>query len=440
MALPDFVSRRPLGPPSSTSDASREYPIRGDSDIKVRPDLFPGRRRGAQGLDRALNFETKLGIAAGPRDEALDGWRGVACLLVYFVHKAVTLDRPPLVVPGFTGVHMFFVLSGYLLSGPFLTALLAGRDLPSSRRYLLRRFVRIYPPYLVSLAFYLAARVALGDKLPDATNLVTHLLLAFNYSRASYYYSINAVYWSLAIEAQFYVLLPIAAILARSVVRSKAGSAMALVVGMASIGVLARAAEVIGIGPRAGAEEVRFTTIFAHLDWFAAGMAVALVEARGASRGRPAVWLVLGVIVYLSGTNWHHFASGSPRGSAVDLALTIGFPTVVCAGLGMILGASRFAPESAWTPLRSRPLVWVGMISYSLFLYHIGVQVALQRLWPMRSIADPAWNNLAQALVALPPTILLSALMFAVVERPCLRAMAGWRSRTSPTLDRAGAP
>jgi peptidoglycan/LPS O-acetylase OafA/YrhL len=387
-----------------------------------------------------LNFEPKAVIVAGSRDEALDGWRGVACLLVYFVHKAVTLDCPPLVIPGFTGVHMFFVLSGYLLSGPFLAALLDGRDLPSTRRYLLRRIVRIYPPYLVSLVLYLAARVALGDKLPDATNLVTHLRLGFNYSRASYYYSINAVYWSLAIEAQFYALLPIAAILAKMLFRSKSGAATALVVGMASIGILARAAEVIGIGPRAGAEEVRYTTIFAHLDWFAAGMAVALVEVRGASRVRPAAWLVLGVFVYFAGTNWYHFAWISPRDSVADQALTIGFPSVVCAGLGMILAAVRFAPLSDWNPLRYRPLVWIGTISYSLFLYHIGVQVALQRLWPMRSIVDPTANNLAQALAALPPTILLSALMFAMVERPCLRAMTGWRARSNPTVDRAGAP
>jgi peptidoglycan/LPS O-acetylase OafA/YrhL len=60
------------------------------------------------------------------RDEALDGWRGIACLLVYFVHKGLTLDAPPLVIPGFTGVHMFFVLSGYLFSGPFLRVIHQG--------------------------------------------------------------------------------------------------------------------------------------------------------------------------------------------------------------------------------------------------------------------------------------------------------------------------
>jgi peptidoglycan/LPS O-acetylase OafA/YrhL len=58
----------------------------------------------------------------------------------------------------------------------------------------------------------------------------------------------------------------------------------------------------------------------------------------------------------------------------------------------------------------------------------------------MRSIANLTANSVAQALVALWPTLLLSALMYRVVERPCLRAMAGLRAGSTASRDRAGAP
>jgi peptidoglycan/LPS O-acetylase OafA/YrhL len=378
------------------------------------------------------------------RNAALDGWRCVACLLVFFVHKAVWLDCPPLVANGSTGVHMFFVLSGYLLFSPFLAAIMEGHPSPPWRRYYLRRFLRIYPPYLLSLVLFLAARSMLGDKLPDATNLITHFFLIFNYFYINYFFSINAVYWSLAIEAQFYLILPV---IGWAMARSCPGRSDAAVrAGLAillAIGVSTRAAEVSVRAPDATGQIIH-TTILSYTDLFAVGMTVSYLERRWSGwfrecRSRRIMAIVAGLALYLAANNWHS-SCGPPSHAGPGFWLAVGFPIVLCAGLGAILLAICCAPPSEPSLLRLPPVVWVGTISYSLFLYHIGVQVAVQRVFPLHSIRDGRWLNIAQALLSLPPTIVLSALMYYLVERPCLRTMARLKGRSSPSVDRAGAP
>src|SRR5581483_8951223 len=125
------------------------------------------------------------------RNDALDGLRAVACLMVFVYHVGYAQLRPPLVFLGFTGVHVFFVLSGYLLFRPFLPGLLGERPLPDWRRYAIRRFLRIYPAYAVCLVVSSLARVAAHDKPPTVGNFVGHLLLVFNYTDRSNFFTIN---------------------------------------------------------------------------------------------------------------------------------------------------------------------------------------------------------------------------------------------------------
>lgn len=371
------------------------------------------------------------------RNVALDGWRCVACLLVFFCHKNVNFRLDFLAVRGFTGVHMFFVLSGYLLSSPFVGATLSGKDQPSWGGYFRRRFLRIYPPYVVSMAFYLAARVAARDKLPDLTNLLTHLTLIFNYFDRSYFLSINGVYWSLAIEAQFYALLPVVFwAAARARFLRPDAAVRGLLIALLVVGVTSRAAECLWSGPQE--EGAQYRAITSYLDWFAAGMAVAYLERRTsgwfrANRWRGRAALFAGLTLYLAANSWFEAVAsrGAPSG---DLLLSVAFPTIICAGLALVLLSVCCAEPTAWSPLKLPPVVWIGDISYSFFLYHIGVLVALQRVLPMRSIPAGFPNDLAQALVALPLALAISAVMYALVERPCLRAMAGMKARRQAAL------
>src|SRR5882724_10656327 len=151
----------------------------------------------------------------GDRDEALDGLRAIAALMVVFYHCGVELRLPPFVIPGYSGVHLFFVLSGYLISRPFWARLVSGQPLPSWRKYGARRFVRIYPTYFVALVVFIAMRFAGHLHTPTFADVLLHALLVFNWGDAAQFFVINIAMWTLAIEAQFYVILPIAAGLAR---------------------------------------------------------------------------------------------------------------------------------------------------------------------------------------------------------------------------------
>src|ERR1041384_7003881 len=98
-------------------------------------------------------------LLRGDRDEALDGLRAIAALMVVFYHCGVQLQLPPFVIPGYSGVHLFFVLGGYLISRPFWARLVNDQPLPSWRRYAVRRFVRIYPTYFAALVVFIALRL-----------------------------------------------------------------------------------------------------------------------------------------------------------------------------------------------------------------------------------------------------------------------------------------
>src|SRR5687767_2866467 len=111
------------------------------------------------------------------RATALDGWRAVACLLVLFTHTGFTLGYHPVLVWGFTGVHLFFVLSGYLLFTPFCKAIIDRNPLPDFGWFYLRRWLRIYPPYFLALVVFTVLRYVSNSHPPTGFSFLSHALL-----------------------------------------------------------------------------------------------------------------------------------------------------------------------------------------------------------------------------------------------------------------------
>ncbi|MCK4783838.1 MAG: acyltransferase [Desulfobacteraceae bacterium] len=149
------------------------------------------------------------------RISGLDGLRALAALAVFGVHynqivrfnyHVGPISIPTLLANGNHGVSLFFTLSGFLLSLPFWRAMASGDPLPSMRVYTLRRIARILPAYYVALT----TLIFLGNlwRIPDARmDIILHYTFLFNYTEFSIF-SINPPFWTLAIETQFYLLLP----------------------------------------------------------------------------------------------------------------------------------------------------------------------------------------------------------------------------------------
>jgi len=155
----------------------------------------------------------------------LESLRGVAILLVFFFHADVSLSEngypvigtwvSPLaafVHAGHTGVTLFFVLSAFLLSRPFLAEAKGGPPV-SRARFLARRALRILPLYWLAVIFFSWLDESNASMLAKA---VPHMLLLDSFPGATVrMFGYSDVWWSLSTEAQFYIVLALCTLLLR---------------------------------------------------------------------------------------------------------------------------------------------------------------------------------------------------------------------------------
>jgi peptidoglycan/LPS O-acetylase OafA/YrhL len=155
------------------------------------------------------------GLHENPRLGVLDGLRGLAVLLVLWYHVwEISWLSPPdwlafLPATGFTGVTLFFFLSGFVISYPFIRAGQLGRPEPSWGHFAWRRFIKIVPSYVLSVA--VAYALGYAQRQPNAAllpDLATHLLFIHTWF-PDRYGSINGVLWTLAVEVEFYCIFPL---------------------------------------------------------------------------------------------------------------------------------------------------------------------------------------------------------------------------------------
>ena len=162
-------------------------------------------------------------VSKAERVASLTGIRAVAALLVMLTHAAYTTGKYTHGYVGLVysrmeiGVPIFFVLSGFLLFGPWVRAAASGGAAPSVRRYAWHRVRRIMPAYAVTvLAAYLLYHFRTAGPNPGHTweGLFRNLTLTQIYTDHylySYLHQGLTQMWSLAVEVAFYVALPLLA-------------------------------------------------------------------------------------------------------------------------------------------------------------------------------------------------------------------------------------
>jgi surface polysaccharide O-acyltransferase-like enzyme len=181
----------------------------------------------------------------GPQEiRSLDGLRAVAALLVILYHAFVfsvsniklslgPVNLYPAWNYGRTGVQLFFVLSGFLLFLPYARAILLGWQLPAARKFYQRRILRIVPAYWVCLAILVLISLPTYLSKVGLKNIATHMFFIHNVF-PSFDSSIQGPFWTMAVEAQFYLLLPaIAWLIARFV--GATHSLVRLTIGMCGL-------------------------------------------------------------------------------------------------------------------------------------------------------------------------------------------------------------
>lgn len=139
---------------------------------------------------------------------------------------------------GAWGVNCFFVLSGFLLSRPYLESILGRRAFPSTRMFLTRRFFRIYPLYAFAVVVS-GVEVAMHapHELPFAS-MLSHLTFLHGFSTAEVL-SLNSPFWTMAVDAQFYFLLPLGAFVLCAVARTTGRASGTTIIASAIVGTIA---------------------------------------------------------------------------------------------------------------------------------------------------------------------------------------------------------
>jgi peptidoglycan/LPS O-acetylase OafA/YrhL len=119
---------------------------------------------------------------------------------------------------GWTGVQLFLIISGYLIHLSYLKSTQKSSESTENydfNKFYLRRFFRIYPPYLIVLLFlafqYNRDILKSGEKIWD---LISHLIMTYNLQDSTFF-SFNGAFWSLALEVQLYLIYPLFLILRR---------------------------------------------------------------------------------------------------------------------------------------------------------------------------------------------------------------------------------
>ncbi|MCW3013120.1 MAG: acyltransferase 3 [Solirubrobacterales bacterium] len=379
---------------------------------------------------------------APPRLHALDGLRAIAALSVVAYHAWLyTLPRVSSATRATTpdylwhelrlGLVLFFVLSGFLLYGPWVRSALTGSARPSTRGYAIRRAGRILPAYWLaivgSVVLLWPHDATPGVRLPEAQNLWLFAVFAQNFSQDTLL-TLNPPTWTLAVEATFYLALPVLGVLA---VRGRRLGVIAAPV----LFLLAGTAYNYALSDQAHLAPTVTKILPAFAPYFALGM-LAAVAAHGRTLRRTAMWglLALGCVLVAGDAWWA--ADSATRGSH-DQSLRIWRDTPAAAGFALVLlavGAAAHAPRV----LSTRVMSWLGERSYGIYLWHVPLLLVLRAegLLPLFTLGALA--------VILPLTLLVAAASWRWVERPAQDwsrrvAARGSARRAAAALASAGA-
>ncbi|MFY0405752.1 acyltransferase family protein [Solicola sp. PLA-1-18] len=320
------------------------------------------------------------------------------------------------------GVAVFFVLSGFLLTRPYLVAAHGGRPADRAGRFYVKRALRIVPVYAVSVV---AALVLLDQPRPVTPELLLrHATFTQVYSAEGLPAGLTQM-WSLATEVAFYVLLPVLCWLAtrplaRRLPRVPLACAMAVGVSVAWNA---------GLGSVVGGQAQPNLWLPAFAGWFAVGIALAWVTVVPSAKSRPWVATVL-VAARRPGACW-----------LLALAIFVVVCTPVGGPLGLILAdpSQAVARNLAYTAISGLVVLpavlgpttgvyarafalpvlrHLGHISYSVFCCHLIVLDLAFELMGTEPFRGGFWAVLAVTVLL---SVAVSEVLYRVVERPALR-------------------
>ncbi len=348
----------------------------------------------------------------------LDGLRFVAIASVFLYHLAGDIQRHgpsgasyhssllfQLTQKMNVGVSLFFAISGMILSLPFASHLLAGKDPVRLSTYFLRRLTRLEPPYVATLLLFFAFKI-LSARAPPET-LLAHLFSSILYVHNLVYQqpsTINFVAWSLEVEIQFYISVPILTLIfAVRPVAIRRTVLCCMVLAFSALSLLPTF------------DRLFHLTVIGNAQYFLVGFIMTDMYLAGA-------------LSQSTGRHW-------------DAVSLVGWPL---AGLGLIFGregfllllpfmilllcAAAFKGNTSRRVFRNLVLVSVGGMCYSIYLVHNYV-IAATGLLTERILVDADFPTrlLAQTTLQVWPVFIAGLVLYKFIEQPCMNSR--WPAR-----------
>jgi peptidoglycan/LPS O-acetylase OafA/YrhL len=333
-------------------------------------------------------------VGKAERVASLTGIRAVAALLVMATHAAYTTGKYTHGYVGLVysrmeiGVPIFFVLSGFLLFGPWVKAFASDGAPPSVRRYAWHRVRRIMPAYVVTvLIAYLVYHWRTAGPNPGHSwmgllrNLTLTQIYTDNYLYSYLHQGLTQM-WSLAVEIAFYVALPFLAYLLLVVLCRRRWRPRLLLTGLAALSLITPAWLILVHTTDFLPDGARLW-LPTYLAWFIGGMILAVLQPMGV-RAYAFACVPLAVVCYfiastpIAGeptTSPHELRDALIKAAFYAVIATLAVAPLALADRGLY---ARF--------LATRPMVFLGEISYEIFLIHLVtmelVMVEILR-WPI---------------------------------------------------------
>ncbi|MDT5183407.1 MAG: hypothetical protein QOI29_1565 [Mycobacterium sp.] len=346
------------------------------------------------GAQRGHDEPTQAPSSPANRVDALTGLRAVAVLLVVGTHAAFATGK---LTHGYVGliyarleigVPIFFVLSGFLLFGPWVRAAASGTAPPMVDRYALRRVRRVMPAYVVTvLLVFVVFQFFTPGPNPGQTwlGLFRYLTLTQiytdNYLSTFAHHGLSQM-WSLAVEAAFYAALPLLAYLLLVVVCDRRWRPGLLLTGLAALATVSPIWLTV-LHTTDWLPNSAGMWLPAHLAYFVGGMMLAVAQAIGV---RCYAWTVipLALVTYLiASTPIAGDVTISPEGLWEPLTKTVLYATIAT----LVVAPLALGDRGRYARLlSSRPMVKLGEISYEIFLLHVVVMaIAMDAVlrWPL---------------------------------------------------------
>jgi peptidoglycan/LPS O-acetylase OafA/YrhL len=375
------------------------------------------RNNAAAATASAARAAPALAESAGDRIVALDGLRGVACIIVILSHYfGEVAHGVAFLYNGWAGVELFFCLSGFLIGG----ILLDNRNSPSYfRTFYTRRAFRIFPIYYVVVSLVIFASIILPFATPIGP-VYAYLTYTVNFLMATGHVSGSnwlLPLWTLCVEEQFYILLPLFLYVIPARWRLERVLPM-----MILLPVLMRASLI----SCCGAQDLALQDLLpGRMDALFLGVFAAY------ARRTPYLWK------WLSRNNRFllnaiFLVSAALLGAVAVLEAVAGIRSFDLFGwtlsgicfTGLILMVADGSPEA--TRFRSPILCSVGTISYCLYLVHQPIAGILHGLILGSEPDTGTPAQLAVTLLAFAASVAAAWLSWVLFERPLLRIGRRW--------------